>query len=149
MQLILKQEVDNLGTIGELVNVKDGYGRNFLIPHGKAEMATRGAIKAWETQREQAIQKQELDETAAKELADKLSETSITVAVKAGEGGKIFGSVTTQQIADALAEKGFDLDKRKIDLDEDIKALGDYQATIALTSKIKPKVKIWVVKEEA
>ncbi|MEX0780966.1 MAG: 50S ribosomal protein L9 [Balneolales bacterium] len=149
MQLILKQDVDNLGPAGELVNVKGGYGRNFLIPQGKAVMATKGAIKAWETERKQAIQKQEMDVTAAQEMADKLSETSITVAVKAGEGGQIFGSVTTQQVADALAEKGFDLDKRKIDLDENIKALGDYQATVTLTSNIKPKVKIWVVKEEA
>ncbi|MEX2404759.1 MAG: 50S ribosomal protein L9 [Balneolales bacterium] len=149
MQLILKQDVDNLGPAGELVNVKPGYGRNFLIPQGKAVMATRGAIKDWEAERKQAVLKQEMDVTAAKELADKLSETSITVAVKAGEDGKIFGSVTTQQVADALAEKGFDLDKRKIDLDEDVKALGDYQATVTLTPNIKPKVKIWVVKEEA
>lgn len=147
MQLILKQDVEKLGTTGDLVNVKDGYGRNFLIPRGKAVMATKSAVKVWETQREQALQKQELDEAAARELAGKLAETSITVAVKAGEDGKIFGSVTNQQVADALLEKGFELDKRKIELDEDVKALGDYQATVTLTGKIKPKVKIWVVKD--
>ncbi|MEX2632909.1 MAG: 50S ribosomal protein L9 [Balneolales bacterium] len=147
MQIILKKDVEKLGAAGDLVNVKDGFGRNFLIPTGKGVMATKGAINAWETLREQAIQKQELDTEAANELAAKLSETSITIAVKAGEDGKIFGSVTTQQIADALTEKGFDIDKRKVELDEDVKSLGDYQATVNLKAGIKPKVKLWVVKE--
>ncbi|MEX0928502.1 MAG: 50S ribosomal protein L9 [Balneolales bacterium] len=147
MQLILKEDVDKLGSTGELVNVKSGFGRNFLIPQGKAVMATKSAVNAWEAEREQAVQRQELDEAAARKLAGELAETSITVAVKAGEDGKIFGSVTSQQIADALSEKGFELDKRKIELEDDVKSLGDYTATVTLSANIKPKVKIWVVKE--
>jgi large subunit ribosomal protein L9 len=148
MKLILKQDVENLGDRGEVIEVKDGYGRNYLIPRGLAVLASKSAIRVAENEKKQISQKRELDIKNAKELADKITATSITLAVKAGEDGKIFGTITNQQVADALAEKGLEIDRRKVSIIGDVKALGEYKATVALTSDIKPELKIWVVKEE-
>jgi large subunit ribosomal protein L9 len=148
MKLILKQDVANVGDRGEIVEVKDGYGRNFLIPQGLATFASKSAIKSSENEEKQVAKKRELDIKNAEKLAEKISATSITIPVKAGEDGKIFGTITTQQIADALAEKGLEIDRRKITISSEVKALGEYVAVIALTSSIKPELKVWVVKEE-
>jgi large subunit ribosomal protein L9 len=148
MKLILKQDVANVGDRGQIVEVKDGYGRNFLIPQGLAVFASKSAIKSSENEEKQVAKKRELDIKNAEKLAEKISATSITIPVKAGEDGKIFGTITTQQIADALAEKGLEIDRRKIAISSEVKALGEYMAVVALTGSIKPELKVWVVKEE-
>jgi large subunit ribosomal protein L9 len=148
MKLILKQDVANVGDRGDVVEVKDGYGRNFLIPQGLAVFASKSAIKSSENEEKQVAKKRELDIKNAEKLAEKITSTSITIPVKAGEDGKIFGTITTQQIADALAEKGLEIDRRKITISSEVKSLGEYVAVIALTGSIKPELKIWVVKEE-
>lgn len=146
MKLILKEEVPNLGSAGDLVEVKDGFGRNFLLPQGKAVLATEGALKLVEQLKAEAVKRAEKAIEAAKEMANKLQSTSITIAVSTGEDDKIHGTVTTMQIADALSEKGIEIDRRKIELDQEIKTLGEYTATIELVGEFKPKVTFWVVK---
>lgn len=147
MKLVLKQDVENLGHAGEIVTVKDGYGRNYLIPRGMAIVASKGAVRAAEEEYRQAAKKRESLVKTAQDLANKLANTSVTVSVTAGEDGKIFGTVTTQQVADALAEKGFDIDRKKISI-EDVKALGEYTATVGIQGEIKGSLKVWVVKAE-
>ncbi len=148
MKLILKQDVDNLGQAGELVTVKDGYGRNFLIPTGKAILATKGAIKAIEEELRQQARKIEANRENAAKLSEQIEGVSITITAKAGEDGKIFGTVTTQQLADALNEKGFEIDRRKISINDDVKHLGEYVAEVDVFSDIKANLKFWVVKSE-
>lgn len=148
MKLILTENVDKLGTAGELVDVKDGYGRNYLIPQGKAFMATPGAIRDYKEKERQAALKLQQNEEVAKELAAELEETTLTIPVTAGEEGKIHGTVTTQQLADALQEKDIIVDKRNIELNEDVNALGEYTATVAISAKYKPTLKVWVVKAD-
>ncbi len=147
MKLVLIDEVENLGSAGDIVSVKDGYGRNFLIPNGKAIVASKGAVKAAEENLRQASKKREAVIKSAQDLANKLSATSVTVSVRAGEDGKIFGTVTTQQIEDALKEKGFEVDRKKITID-DVKALGEYTASAHIQGDIKAEIKVWVVKSE-
>jgi len=147
MKLILREDVDKLGDSGDIVEVRAGYGRNYLIPQGKAIMATEGALKQVERMKEQAEKRAEVTVENAKELAERLETTSVTIPVSVGEDERIHGSVTTQDIADALAERDIDIDKRKIELDQDIKTLGEYTATISLISEIKAQIKVWVVKE--
>ncbi|TVQ64779.1 MAG: 50S ribosomal protein L9 [Balneolaceae bacterium] len=148
MKLLLKEDIEKLGAAGELVDVKPGYGRNFLIPQGKAALATPGAIRQYENMKREAEIRAELTVEAAKELATQLEATSVTIAAKVGEDEKIFGTVTNIQVADALEERGIVIDRRKISIDQDIKALGEYSATVNLLGDLNPKVKVWVVKEE-
>lgn len=148
MKLILKEDVEKLGSAGDLVDVKDGFGRNYLIPQGKAAMATDGAIRQYEHLKREAALRAELSVEAAKELAEQLEATSVTIPVTVGEDDKIHGTVTNIQVADALEERGIIIDRRKISLDQDIKALGEYTATIDLVGDLKPQVKVWVVKED-
>lgn len=148
MKVILKEEVENLGSAGEVVEVKPGYGRNYLIPQAKAVMATEGAMREIETMKRTAALRAELTVDAARELAEQLEATSVTIPVTTGEDEKIHGTVTTMQIAEALEERDFIIDRRKISLDQEIKTLGEYTATVELLSELKPKVKVWVVKGE-
>lgn len=148
MKLILKEDVEHLGPAGELVDVKGGYGRNFLIPNGKAVMATPGAVKEYENLQKEAALRAELTVEAAKELAQQLEATSVTIPVTVGEDDKIHGTVTNIQIAEALEERDIIIDKRKISIDQDIKVLGEYTATVDLLGDLKPQVKVWVVKSE-
>ncbi len=147
MKLILREDVDKLGESGDIVEVRAGYGRNYLIPQGKAMMATDGALKQVERMKEQAERRAELTVERAQEMAERLETTSVTIPVEVGEDERIHGSVTTQDVADALAERDIDIDKRKITIDQDIKTLGEYTATISLISEIKAQIKVWVVKE--
>lgn len=147
MKLILKEDVEKLGNAGEVVEVKPGYGRNYLIPQGKAEIATPGALKQLNVIKEKAERRAELTVEKAQNMAERLETTSVTIPVTVGEDEKIHGSVTNQDVADALAERDIDIDKRKISLDQDIKTLGEYSATINLISEIKTQIKVWVVKE--
>jgi large subunit ribosomal protein L9 len=147
MKLILREDVDKLGESGDIVEVRAGYGRNYLIPQGKAIMATDGALKQVERMREQAERRAELTVERAQDMAERLETTSVTIPVEVGEDERIHGSVTTQDVADALAERDIDIDKRKITIEQDIKTLGEYTATISLISEIKAQIKVWVVKE--
>lgn len=147
MKLILREDVDKLGESGDIVEVKAGYGRNYLIPQGKAMMATEGALKQMERMKEKAERRAELTVERAQDMAERLETTSVTIPVEVGEDERIHGSVTTQDIADALAERDINIDKRKITLDQDIKTLGEYTATVNLISEIKAEIKVWVVKE--
>lgn len=146
MKLILKEDVSNLGTAGELVDVKDGYGRNYLIPQKKAVLATDGMINAIEEERRQAERKQQMDRASAEQMAKELSETSLTLPTKAGEDGKLFGTVTNHHVAEALQEKGYTVDRKKINLDDEIRYLGEYTASVGILDDIKAELKIWVVK---
>ncbi|MCH8558237.1 MAG: 50S ribosomal protein L9 [Balneolia bacterium] len=148
MKVLLKKDVDKLGVAGEIVTVKDGYGRNFLVPQGFAVFATPGSIRAAEEELRQKSRKADATKAQAEEIAAQIKETSLTITVKAGEDGKIFGTVTNQMLADSLNEKGFDFDRRKIELDSDVKNLGEFTATIDLHPEVKASLKFWVVKEE-
>lgn len=148
MKLILKEDVDKLGSAGDLVDVKPGFGRNYLIPQAKAVLATDGAIRQYENLKREAALRAELSVEAAKELAQQLEATSVTIPVTVGEDEKIHGTVTNIQVAEALEEREILIDRRKISLDQDIKTLGEYTATIDLMGDFKPQVKVWVVKED-
>jgi large subunit ribosomal protein L9 len=148
MKVILKEDVDKLGSAGELVDVKPGYGRNYLIPQAKAVLATEGAIRHYENMKREAELRAELTVEAAKELAQQLEATSVTIPVIVGEDDKIHGTVTNIQVAEALEERDILIDRRKITIDQDIKTLGEYTATVNLMGDLSPKVKVWVVKED-
>jgi len=148
MKVILKEDIEKLGYAGDLVTVKDGYGRNFLIPQKKAVLATKGAISELELMKVRAAQKAELTVQEAKDLAAKIEATSLTISVTTGEDDKIHGTVTNVQIAEALAEREITVDRRNVSIDGDVKVLGEYTATISLLGDLKPKVKFWVVKAD-
>ena len=145
MQVILKEDVTNLGQIGELVSVKDGYGRNFLIPKGLAVLATPRNKKRLEHEKkviEQRDVKRSRDAQTVKESIEKLS---LTIAKQTGEEGKLFGSVTTREIAEAVAEEGIEVDRKTIQVDQAIKSLGVYTVEIRLTRDVTANLKLWVV----
>lgn len=147
MKVILRKNFDQLGKVGEVVNVKDGYARNFLIPRQIAYQATAGNIRALEEEKKQ-IQKREAKELEeAQKLAVELEKVSVTIPVKVGEEDKIFGTVTNQMIVDALKEKGFEIDKRKVEITEQIKSLGIYTVSVKLHSNVTAAIKTWVVRE--
>lgn len=147
MKVILRKNFEQLGKVGDVVNVKDGYARNFLIPRQIAYQATAGNIRALEEEKKLILKKESKELEEAQLLASELEKVSITIPVKVGEEEKIFGSVTNQMIADALKDKGHDLDRRKIELTEPIKALGIYSVNIKLHPSVTAVVKTWVVRE--
>ena len=147
MKVILRQNHESLGQIGEVIDVKDGYARNFLIPRKIAYAALKGNVRALEEEKK-TVEKKRLQEVqAAEKLSTELEKVSVTIPVQVGEEDKIFGSVTTQMIADALKEKGYDIDKRKIDIEEPIKSLGIYGISIKLHQNVTTNIKVWVVRE--
>lgn len=147
MKLILRDDVPKLGDSGDIVEVKAGYGRNYLIPQGKAMMATDGALKQLDRMKEKAERRAELTVEKAQDMADRLETTSVTIPVAVGEDERIHGSITNQDVAEALEERDITIDKRKISLDQDIKTLGEYTATVNLIGEIQPQIKVWVVKQ--
>jgi large subunit ribosomal protein L9 len=148
MEVILKKNVDKLGYANEIVNVKPGYGRNFLIPQGYAVLATASAKKAHEEVMRQKSHKEAKMLTEAQELAAKIADVTVSIATKAGENGKIFGSVNTVQLADALRKVGFDIDRKSLKIkDEPIKDLGTYEAEANLFKGVKQSFKFEVVSE--
>jgi large subunit ribosomal protein L9 len=149
MKLILLQDVANLGSKGDVVTVKDGYGRNFLIPTSQAVIANRSNIAMNDEMMRQSARRREGNRKASLEIAEQLATVSFTIGVKAGEDDRIFGTVTTQQIADQLHAKGFNIDRKKIHIPSEIKALGEYKAVITLMADIKPEVAFTVVKAES
>ena len=147
MKLILTESVQNVGNIGEVVDVSNGYGRNYLVLTKKAVPATPGNLKMLQGKLKQQLALEAKTMEQASELAKLLEEVSLTAVVQVGEEDRMFGSVTQQHIADLLKEKGYDIDRRKIHLDEPIKALGIYTVPIALHARVEAAVKLWVVKE--
>ncbi len=147
MKVILRQNHESLGEVGDVVIVKDGFARNFLIPRKIAYAAVKGNILALEEEKKNISKKKEQEMHVAEKLAVELEKISVTIPVQVGEEDKIFGSVTTQMIADVLKEKGHEIDKRKIEIDEAIKSLGIYSVSIKLHPNVAAKVKVWVVRE--
>ena len=147
MDVILRQAVENLGKPGDVVKVSNGYARNYLLPRGIAFEATGGNLKriAQEKTRLEAAENER--RTAAQSLAEKLEQVSLTFSARVGEEGKLFGSVTTADIAQQLESQGFHVEKRQIDLHEPIKALGVYRVPIRLHADVKPEVRVWVIKQ--
>lgn len=145
MKLLLKEDVEGLGLCGDEVDVRDGYGRNFLTPQGKAIPATPKNRKQFNHQKMivQGKVKKIVDSSAA--LAGKIGEVTCTIKKKAGERGKIYGSVTTQEIAEVLRSNGIEVDKRKIHLAEPIRSLGDFRIPIKLHAKVTAEIKVSVV----
>jgi len=147
MKVILRQNHESLGQVGDVVDVKDGFARNFLIPRKIAYAALTGNIQALEEEKKTLEKKLMQEIHASENLSTELEKVSVSIPVQVGEEDKIFGSVTTQMIADALKEKGFEIDKRKIDIEEPIKALGIYGISIKLHPSVTAKIKVWVVRE--
>jgi large subunit ribosomal protein L9 len=147
MEIILRQGVENLGKPGDVVKVKAGYARNYLLPHGLAYEATPGNLKRIQQERERLDAAENERRGAAQGLAEKIEQVSLTFSARVGEEGKLFGSVTAADIAAQLEAQGFHLEKRQIDLHEPIKALGVYRVPIRLHADVKPEVRVWVIKQ--
>jgi len=148
MEVILQEYVANLGDMGDVVRVKDGYARNFLIPRGFAYMATEGNKRRIESEKKQRIATATAEHADAELLGEALKTVELHFTAKAGEGEKLFGSITSTDIAGQLAEKGYKVDKRVIELDEPIKMIGVYRVPIRLHHEVKAEIRVWVVKEE-
>ena len=146
MQIILLEKVANLGTLGDIVKVKDGYARNFLIPQGKAKRATDANLKAFEARRADLEKQQAEILVAAQARAEKLTDFAVTIAQKAGVDGRLFGSVTNHDIAEAVTAAGVPVVKMEVRLpDGPLKAIGEYEVALALHHDVVVNVKITVV----
>lgn len=148
MEIILLQDVNKLGQKDDLVKVKPGYARNYLIPRGFAMAATPSAKKSHAENLKQRAHKEEKIKTQAQELAAKMADLKLTIGAKASTSGKIFGSVNTIQIAEALKEKGFDIDRKSISLpDDQVKEVGSYKATIKLHREVRVEIAFEIIAE--
>jgi large subunit ribosomal protein L9 len=149
MKVILKRDVKGLGHEGDLKDVKDGYGRNFLLPTGAAVLADKGAVANWERHRDQREERDRAIRAGAEATAEKLREMKLEIPVKAGERGRLFGAVTGHQIADHINRSGIELDRHALHLREPIKALGDYKVEVRLMPGVETQVTVSVVATEA
>jgi large subunit ribosomal protein L9 len=147
MEVILKQDVKNLGEKDDIITVKPGYGRNFLFPKGYAILANESARKVLAENLKQAAFKQDKIRKDADAIAARLEGVKLNIGAKAGETGKIFGAINTIQIADALKKEGFDVDRRRITFDQEPKFVGDYVANINLHKEVKVQVPFSVIAE--
>lgn len=147
MKVILKEDVKNLGVAGTVVNVADGYARNFLIPKNLAVEASAKNIKVLEQERKKIEEASKRAKEKAQELSSRLSNLTVQIMAKAGEGGKLFGSVTNADISEALKKEGFDIDRKKIILEEPIKRLGVYTVNVKVYQDIIVPVNVNVVSE--
>ncbi len=150
VKVILRQDLEKVGEAGEVVSVRPGFARNYLLPQGFAYEATAGNLKRLEDERRRAEDAAKRDLLEAKRRASALEDLQLTFEARAGEESKLFGSITSADIADRLNEQGldFEVDRREIDLEEPIKSLGVYSVAVKLHADVRPEVKIWVVKEE-
>ena len=148
VEVILREDVENLGSVGDVVDVKPGYARNYLVPQGKAFEATVGNKRRLTEDRQRLERVAERARTDAEKLAWQLEGRSVTFAVRSGEGGRLFGSVTNADIAEKLAEDGVIIDRHSIRLEEPLKQLGAYTVAIHLHADVRPEIKVWVVSEE-
>lgn len=148
MELLLKEDVDNLGVRGDLVKVRAGYGRNYLLPRGLAIQATPGNVKQIEMQRRALLKKEATEKAAAEGQAGLLQEVTLGFARKVGEHGILYGSVTSMDIHEGLTAKGFEIDRRRIVLKDPIKETGEYEVPIKLHREVAATIKVVVTKEE-
>lgn len=150
VKVILRRGVDNLGSEGEVVSVKPGYARNYLLPKGVAFEATQANMRRLEEDRRRAEESARHDYLEARRRAKALEGISLTFQARAGEESKLFGSITSADIADRLNEQGldFEVDRRLIDLEEPIKALGVFSVPVRLHADVRPEIKVWVIKQE-
>jgi len=148
MELLLKQSVEHLGRVGEVVKVRNGYARNYLLPQGLAVMVTKANVAEIERARAQALAEEQARIGTLKELAQKLVETSITIEGRANEEGHLFGSVTQTQIALALRQKGFPIEERQIKLDQPLKEIGVVDVPLMLHQGVETTIKVWVVQQK-
>ena len=147
MEVILRETVTRLGRAGEVVEVKDGYARNYLVPHGLAYPATPANKRRVEAEASRRVFESAAEQSDAEVLAAKLESIELTFTAKVGEADKLFGSVTSADIADKLGELGYPLDKRAVELEEPIKMIGIYKIPVRLHPEVHAKVRVWVVKE--
>lgn len=147
MEVILRHAVENLGKPGDVVKVKNGYARNYLLPHNLAYEATPGNLKRIQQEKERLEAAENQRRGSAQEVATKLEQVSLTFSARVGEEGKLFGSVTAADIAQQLEQQGFHIEKRQIDLHEPIKSLGVYRVPVRLHADVKPEIRVWVIKQ--
>lgn len=147
MKVILRKDVDTLGKVGEVITVKDGYARNYLIPRNIAYLASDSNVKALEEEKKQEARRAEKEKKSSETLAAEIEKISVTIKMKVGEDDKLFGSVTSQMIAESLKEKGVTLDKRQIELEEPLKSLGIFDVNVKLAGGVAGKLKVWIVRE--
>lgn len=149
MKVILTQDVEHLGTTGDVKEVKNGFARNFLLPRGMAKAATPGAMKLIEQQKASEARKITILEEENKSLADLIAKQTLTIKARVGREGRLYGSITSSDVAKALSEKlGQEIDRRKVELAENIHTVGTYDATVKLVGKLMPVVKVTVVGED-
>lgn len=146
-QVILMAEIDGLGREGDVVTVADGYARNYLLPKKKAAPVTSATRKQLEKLQEERKEREAQEQAAAQELAARVDQSSVTIAVKAGPEGKLFGSVTLGDILSAVAEQGLTLDKNQVKLDEPLRELGVFNLPVKLHPDVEATLKVWVVEE--
>ncbi|MDC0335747.1 50S ribosomal protein L9 [Pseudodesulfovibrio sp.] len=146
MKLILRADVDSLGRLGDIVTVKPGYGRNYLVPQGLAKPATNANLKAFELERRKLQEQADSLRAQAEGMASKIAATPVEIEVRVGEGDKLYGSVTTASIGDAMEAAGIDIDRRKILLPEPIRALGEYDIEIKLHPDVRGELKLAVTR---
>jgi large subunit ribosomal protein L9 len=148
MELLLKQNIDHLGRIGDVVKVKRGYARNYLLPRGLAVMVTQTNLAEIERARALAMVEEQKRVASMKELAQKLTEASVTIEGRANAEGHLFGSVTGAQIAAQLRDKGIAVDDKAVRMDQPLKEIGVYDVTIHLHATVEATVKVWVVQQK-
>ena len=149
MQLILREDVPKLGRRGDVVQVSDGYGRNYLLPRKLAALLTEGNQKMVEQMKAASLRREAKEQGESEQLAQMLAKVTVTIARKAGETGTLFGSVTSLDVADALGKLGYQIDRRKIHLDDPIKQLGEYPVPVRLHRDVTASVTVQVVAEPA
>ena len=147
MKVILKQDVKGTGKKGEILDVSDGYAKNFLLKKGLAEQASSVAVNSLKLQQEAEARRKAEEIREIRELAKKMDKSKVTVSIKCGENGKVFGSVTSKEVASKLAVLGFDVDKKKILLKEALKTVGDYAVEIRLMEGVSAKIFVTVIPE--
>lgn len=147
MKVILTKDHETLGEAGDIVKVKDGYARNYLIPRSLGLAATQANTKVYEESKKQKSAKKNREQDHAATIATEISKVSLTASVQVGEDEKVFGAITSQDISKLLSEKGFTIDKRDIILEEPIKALGIYNVAIKVAQDVEAEIKLWVIKE--
>ena len=147
MEVILKQKIDKLGDVGDIVRVKDGYARNYLMPRGLVVEATRGNVKEVEELKNQIAARDKKSTVHHNEVAEQLAKLKLSAPVKVGEDDRLFGSVTAITISELLQEHGFDVDRKAIQLDEPIKSLGVHKVFIKLHTDVETEIKVYVIKE--
>lgn len=148
MKVILRADVEKLGRLGDVVEVKNGYGRNYLLPQGYAMAATPGNLKVFELERKKLQEKMEAMRNSAADLAARIGRAEVSIAMRVGDNDKLYGSVTTSMIADNLAQQGIEIDRHRILLDAPIRTIGEFDIRVRLHADVNAKLKVKVVPED-